>query len=130
MISKKLTPGEALTIPDGNPAKTNLRSDPKKFARTSSELHDNAIELLFKPFAGILSSDALTCADAALLLFAVLDTESWTTQNNKEIHTENTSGWVILHSQINVFTDSEAEASGVRKALGWKGVFLDSQTAL
>jgi len=41
------------------------------------------------------------------------DSASWSLKDNVKVHTENTSEWVILDTQINVLLNTETEVSSV-----------------
>jgi len=40
---------------------------------------------------------------------------SWSFKNNVKVHTENTSEWIILNTQINVLLDTETKTSSIRE---------------
>jgi len=72
---------------------------------------DGATELLDEPELGIIHVDALELADAVLPCSAVGNSVTRSLQDNGEVHAENTSGGVILNSEINMLIDTKAEVA-------------------
>lgn len=53
------------------------------------------------------------------------DLITWTSQDNVEIETVNTDGWIVFNTQINVFLDTETEVSVLGEVLSSQFVFTD-----
>lgn len=58
------------------------------------------------------------------------DSVSWANQHNVEIHTEDTSGRIVLQTQIDVLSDTETKASSVGEVLLLQLIFLDLQSTI
>merc|ERR1719444_151149 len=55
---------------------------------------------------------------------------SWSGQADEEVHTVDTSGGIVLDTQINVFVDTESKVSSFREISLKEFVFLDLQSTL
>ena len=51
-------------------------------------------------------------------------------ENNKEVHAENSSGGIVLQTQIDVLVDSESKASSAGEVSALELVFLYFQTTI
>ncbi len=80
-------------------------------ARAKRSVKDGTAEVLDEPKLGIVLSDTLELADAALLGSAVGNSVTGTLEHDGEIHAENTSGGVILNSEINMLIDTKSEVA-------------------
>ena len=76
---------------------------------------DKSIVLLFEELHSIFFSDSLSNSNTVLTSFSLRNTFSVFFENNIEIHSENTSIWIIFYSKINVFLYTKAEISRFRK---------------
>ncbi len=59
-------------------------------------LHDNTFVLFLEPGDGIILGNSMLGTDSARLDLSSGDSVSWTDQDNVEVHTENTSGRIVL----------------------------------
>ncbi len=74
-------------------------------------VEDGAAHVLNEPELGVVLGDTLELADAALLGSAVGNSVTGALEHDGEIHAENTSGGVILNSEINMFIDTKSEVA-------------------
>lgn len=58
------------------------------------------------------------------------DSVTWSTDDDVEVHTEDTDGWIVLDTQVDVFLNTETEVTGGREVSVSQLVFLDLQTSL
>jgi len=75
----------------------------------SRSVEDGAAELLDEPQLSIVHHDALEFADAVLLGPARGDSVARSLEHNGEVHTEDTSGGIVLDAEIDMLIDTEAE---------------------
>ena len=59
-------------------------------------------------------------SDSGSVVFSLGNTSTWAWQNDEEIHTEDTDGWIILDAEIDVLSDTETEVSFLREAAFWE----------
>jgi|JI6StandDraft_1071083.scaffolds.fasta_scaffold03368_9 hypothetical protein len=78
---------------------------------------DGSVELALEPLHGILLADPLGGTQARAATLPQADASASTSQHDVEVHTEDTGVGVVLHAQIDVLLNSEAEVSGVREVL-------------
>lgn len=76
-----------------------------------SSVEDGTAEVLDEPELGVVLGDTLELADTSLACSSVANSVTGSLENNCEIHAENTSGGVILNSEINVLIDTESEVT-------------------
>ena len=76
---------------------------------------DGTIELSSEPFHSLIFGDSMFGSNGGFTSSSKSNSAACSFQNDVEIHTEDTSEWIILNTQINVFLNTEAETSGVRK---------------
>lgn len=86
---------------------TSLVDEPQGYR----SVEDGATELLNEPELSIVHTDALELADAALARPTLGNSVARALEADGEVHTENTSGGVVLNSEINMLVDTEAEVA-------------------
>ena len=91
---------------------------------------DDALIFLPEKRLCIVPGDPLECADAASLSLPDLDAAARPPEHDKEVHPENASGGIVLHSQINVLRDSEPETARIVKARVSELILLDLEGAV
>merc|ERR1719263_1383139 len=72
---------------------------------------DGSSALLSEPLLGILGGDSLELANSSSGMLPSGDSRSCSLEDNVEIHTENTSGGIILDSEIDMLIDTKSEVS-------------------
>ena len=72
---------------------------------------DGAAELLNEPLLGLLLGDSLELAEGGGSCSSSSDSLSSTGEDDVEVHAVNTSGGVVLDSEIDVLIDTEAEVA-------------------
>ena len=77
----------------------------------SSSVEDGATEVLDEPELGIVLGNALELAHAALLGSSLTDSAARSLEANGEVHAENTSGGVVLNSEINMLVNTKSEVT-------------------
>ena len=50
---------------------------------------------------------------------------TWTSQDNVEVQTVDTDGWIVLDTQVNVFLDTESEVTAAGEVVASQFVFTD-----
>ena len=91
------------------PLRGNHESD--AFWCRSSSVKDGATEVLDEPELGVILGNALELSDTALLGSPLGNSEAGSLEDNSEVHTENTSGGVVLNSEINMLIDTKSEVT-------------------
>ena len=77
--------------------------------RSCSE--DGTTELLDEPLLGLFLGDLLEVTEGGSSCLSSGDSLAGSSEDNEEVHTIDTSGWVVLDSQVDVFIDTEAEVA-------------------
>lgn len=83
-----------------------------------------------EPLHGLLAGNALKLSDDTDGSAAVLDTGTSATENDVDIHTEDTDGRIVLDTKIDVLLDTETEVSSVGEVLLKQLVLLNLQGLL
>lgn len=83
---------------------------PKRRWRLSS---DDTVESLLEPSNSLFRLDLVRESNSSSLGLSSSDSETWSTHDDVEIHTENTDSWVVLDSKINVLLDTETKVSSL-----------------
>ena len=83
-----------------------------------------------EPLLGLLAGDALELSDGGNGSAAVLDTRAGTSEDDVDIHTEDTDGGIVLDTKIDVLLDTETEVSSVGEVLLEQLVLLNLQGLL
>ena len=68
-----------------------------------------------EPFHGFILGDSVLGSNSGFASSSQTNSASWSFKNNVKVHTENTSEWIILNTQINVLLDTETETSSIRE---------------
>ena len=79
--------------------------------RGGCSVKDGAAALLNEPHLGLLLGDTLELAEVGFACATLSDTFANTSEDNVEIHTENTGGGVVLDAEINVFVNTKTEVT-------------------
>ena len=93
-------------------------------------LHDNSVVLLHEPLHGILLAHSVVDSKGALRNLLLGNSTTRSSDLNIEVHTIDTSAWVVLDTEVNVLLNSEPEATLSSEVLVLKLVFLNLQTFL
>ena len=80
-------------------------------------LHHNTFVLVLEPLDSIVLGDSVLGADSSWSDLSLGDSVSWADEDDVEVHAEDTGGRIVLQTQVDVFSDTEAEASGVGEVL-------------
>jgi len=99
-------------------------------AHTAHLHRKHALEGVFEPLLGILLSHALPVSDLPTASTALGNTVARALQHNVEIHAENTSGRVILYTEIDVLLDAKSKASSLAEVVILKLVLFDAEAPL
>lgn len=86
-------------------------SDPSRARQQSRSVKDSASELLNEPELGLISSDFVESTNSVGLCFPLGDSLSLSLEDDIEVHTEDTSGGVILDSEINMLINTKSEVA-------------------
>jgi hypothetical protein len=76
-----------------------------------NNLQYNALELLLEPVYRVVLSHLVVDANLGGAMFTSSYSVPGADKYNEEIHTENTSGGIVLQTQIDVLVDAETEAA-------------------
>jgi len=91
---------------------------------------NGTIILSSEPLHGLILWDSVLGSNSGFASSSQTDSASWSLQNHVEVHTENTSEWIILYTQINVFLNTEPEVSSIRKICFSKLSVLNFKSSL
>lgn len=91
---------------------------------------DVDLKLLSGEIDTVLLGDSVGSTDAGLVVLSLGDTVAWAAEDDEEVHTEDTDGWVVLDTEIDVFSDTEAEVAVLGEAALWELIGLDTEGAL
>ena len=78
---------------------------------TSSSVEDGATEGLNEPKLGVVAGDLVELAHLSASALSLGDSVSGSLENNGEVHAENTSGGVVLNSEINMLVNAKSEVT-------------------
>ena len=93
-------------------------------------LQNNTLVLLSEPLDGVFLAHLLSSADSAVSGLSSGHSGTGSGEDDVEVHTEDTSGRVVLDAKIDVLRDTEAEVAGVGEVGGEQLVFLHLQASL
>lgn len=93
-------------------------------------LHDNSVVLLHEPFHGVLFAHSVVDSKRALRNLLLGNSTTRSSDLDIEVHTIDTSAWVVLDPEINVLLNAEPEATLSSEVLVLKLVLLDLQAFL
>ena len=77
----------------------------------SSSVEDGATEVLDEPELGVILGNALELSDTALLCSSLANSGAGSLEDNSEVHAENTSGGIVLNSEIDVLINTKSEVA-------------------
>ena len=77
----------------------------------SSSVEDGATEVLDEPKLGVILGNALELSDTALLCSSLANSGAGSLEDNSEVHAENTSGGIVLNSEIDMFVNTKSEVT-------------------
>lgn len=83
-----------------------------------------------EPLHGLLAGNTLVLSDDSDGSAAVLDTGTGASENDVDIHTEDTDGGIVLDTEIDVLLDTETEVSSVGEVTLEQLVLLNLQSLL
>jgi len=81
--------------------------------------------LLFEPLDGFVLLDVVGVTNGGAGALALGDAFTAAAEDDVEVHTVDTSGGVVLDTEIDVLVDTEAEGAGVGEVVGAEFVLLD-----
>ena len=90
---------------------------------------DSAVVFLLEPFHGVFLGDFMLGSDSAFASSSEADSASGSLEDNVEVHPENTSEGVILDTQIDMFLNTETEASAIWEVSLFQFSVLDLETS-
>ena len=73
--------------------------------------HNSASHLLSEPLLGLISGDSLVLAKLALGVLSSGDSLSSSSEDDVEVHSENTCVGIVLDSQIDMLINTESEVT-------------------
>ena len=76
---------------------------------------DSSIVFLLEPLHSFFFANSVLCSYSAFASSSKANSTSWSFKDNIEIHTKNTSKWIILDTQINVLLNTKSKATSVRE---------------
>jgi hypothetical protein len=77
----------------------------------SHSVEDGTTALLDEPLLGFSLGDTLELANAARSVAPCANTLAGSAEDDVEVHTEDTSGGVVLDAEVDVFVDTKAEVA-------------------
>ena len=87
----------------------------KSISQTCSE--DGATEFLNEPLLGLFLADLLEVSEGAGSRSSSGDSIAGSGKDNVEVHTVDTSGWVVLNTEIDVLINTETEVAYIVRDL-------------
>merc|ERR1712168_1760342 len=93
-------------------------------------LQQDTIVFSLEPYLSIGFCDLVSETNSGLLSATVCNVVSWSSQHNVEIHSIDTNTWIILNSQVDMFSNTEAKVSSGREVSLSQFVFLNLQSFL
>ncbi len=81
--------------------------------RTNRSVVDGTIVFSSEPFHGVFLRNSVLGSNSGFASSSQSDSASWSFKYDVKVHTENTSEWIILDTQINVLLNTETEVSSV-----------------
>merc|ERR1712029_911103 len=92
--------------------------------------HNCTSHLFGEPLLCLVSGDSLEFSEFACGVLSLGDSLSGSSENDVEVHTEDTSGDIILDTKIDVLINTEAEVSFSGEVALSELVLLDSESLL
>lgn len=68
-------------------------------------------ELLDEPLLSFFLADLLEVTEDSGVGLSSGDSLAWSGEDNVEVHTINTCGWVVLNSQVDMFIDTKSKVT-------------------
>jgi hypothetical protein len=93
-------------------------------------LHNDTVVLLLEPLDSVCLAHSVVDTKRALGDLLLGDTTTWSGNLDIEVHTVDTSAWIVLDTQIDVLLDTESETTLGPEVLLLELVFLDLETLL
>ena len=93
-------------------------------------LQHNALILLLEPLNSVVFGHLLSQANSRSSGLSSGHSSSRSLQDNVKVHTEDTSGRIVLDTQVNVLRDAETEVAGVGEVGRLKFVLLHLQASV
>lgn len=87
-------------------------------------LHNDSLVFSLEPLDRVILGDFVMRTDSSWADLPSGDSVSRADEYNIKIHAKNTGCRIVLKTQINVLSNTESKASGVRKVLLFQFVFL------
>ena len=97
---------------------------------TTLVVEDDTIEPLLEPLLGFGLGYLVADTNLAGSDLSPGDTSTRSSENNVEVHTVDTSTWVVLDTKIDVFLDTEAKVTSLREVSTLELVLLYLKTLL
>ena len=72
---------------------------------------DSSSHLLGEPLLGLISGDSLMLSELARCVLSSGDSLSGSTEDDVEVHTENTGVGIVLNSEIDMFINTKSEVT-------------------
>lgn len=93
-------------------------------------LEEDSLVGVNEPLHGLSASNTLVLSDSGDGSSAVLDASASTSEDDVDVHTEDTNGRIVLDTKIDVLLDTKAEVSSVREVALEQLVLLNLQGLL
>jgi hypothetical protein len=90
---------------------------------------DGTVELSLEPFLSVFPGDSLGSTQAGTASLPQAHSSACTSQDDVEVHTEDTGVWVVFHAQINVFLNTKAEVASIGEVLLLEFLVLDLEAS-
>ena len=91
---------------------------------------NSTVIFLLEPFHSLLFANSVLSSNFAFTSSSKTNSASWSFENNVEVHTENTSEWIILDTQIDVFLNTETKATSIWEISLFQFSIFDFKTSL
>merc|ERR1719411_1306459 len=89
--------------------------------------HQNTVVFNLEPFLSVFFAQSVWSTNSALASSSSGDSLAWSFKDYKKVHTEDTNAWVVFDSQIDVFLDTESEATHGGEVTFFEFVFFNFQ---
>ena len=97
---------EPFKVTTSDPAEVQLNA-----LQTGFSVKNATTAVLNEPKLGVILGDLLELADTVGLCSSLGNSVSGSLQDNVEVHTENTSGGIVLNSEIDMLVNTESEVA-------------------
>lgn len=92
-------------------------------------LDENSVVILLEPFHSVFLVELMRVSDFSFFDLLVHDSLSWSFENDVEVHSVDSSAWVVSKSEIDVLLDTKSEVSILRETALFELVLLDSKSS-